>query len=115
MHHYFVSLCWLTGVTRKDWNYLLPWNEGDGHVSPVPVGSPAYIAEISRGRALDWSRATLIHTSAVAEDWETSGRGRKALIVLVISMRGWLVVSNQQMACGAYIILMGMQLRLASP
>jgi len=42
-----------------------------GRISLVPVGSPAYIAEVSRGRTLDWSRATLIHTSSVAEDWET--------------------------------------------
>jgi LysR family transcriptional regulator, glycine cleavage system transcriptional activator len=42
-----------------------------GRISLVPVGSPAYIAEVSRGKTLDWSRATLIHTSSVAEDWET--------------------------------------------
>jgi DNA-binding transcriptional LysR family regulator len=42
-----------------------------GRVSIVPVGSPAYLAEVSRGRVLDWSRATLIHTSSAAEDWET--------------------------------------------
>jgi LysR substrate binding domain len=42
-----------------------------GRVSLVPVGTPAYIQEISRGRTLDWSRATLIHTSSANEDWET--------------------------------------------
>ena len=52
-----------------------PWHKLScdllGRISLVPVGSPSYIAEISRGRTLDWSRATLIHTATVAEDWET--------------------------------------------
>jgi DNA-binding transcriptional LysR family regulator len=44
-----------------------PWPK----LSCVPVGSPRYIADLTRGGALDWSRATLIHTAAASEDWET--------------------------------------------
>jgi DNA-binding transcriptional LysR family regulator len=42
-----------------------------GRIRFVPVGAPGYIAELSRGGTLDWSRATLIHTAAASEDWET--------------------------------------------
>lgn len=44
-----------------------------GRVRFVPVGAPGYIRELSRGGALDWSRATLIQiqTLTSAEDWET--------------------------------------------
>lgn len=42
-----------------------------GRIRFVPVGSPRYIADLSRGGPLDWSRATLIHTAAASEDWET--------------------------------------------
>ncbi len=44
-----------------------------GRVRFVPVGAPGYIRELTRGGALDWSRATLIQIQTVtsAEDWET--------------------------------------------
>jgi DNA-binding transcriptional LysR family regulator len=42
-----------------------------GRIRFVPVGSPRYVADLTRGGALDWSRATLIHTAAASEDWET--------------------------------------------
>jgi LysR family transcriptional regulator, glycine cleavage system transcriptional activator len=42
-----------------------------GRLVFVPVGAPGYVRNLLRGDALDWSRATLIHDSAVAEDWET--------------------------------------------
>ncbi len=37
----------------------------------VPVGAPSYLDNLMRNGVLDWSRATLIHDAAVAEDWET--------------------------------------------
>ena len=42
-----------------------------GRVSFVPVGAPHYVEKLSRNGTLDWSRATVIHTSAASEDWET--------------------------------------------
>ncbi|HET8920142.1 MAG TPA: LysR substrate-binding domain-containing protein [Xanthobacteraceae bacterium] len=42
-----------------------------GRIKFVPVGAPDYVRELTRGGALDWSRATLIHTAAASEDWET--------------------------------------------
>src|ERR1700724_1036461 len=44
-----------------------------GRVGFVPAGAPSYIRELTRGGALDWSRATLIQiqTLTSAEDWET--------------------------------------------
>jgi LysR family glycine cleavage system transcriptional activator len=42
-----------------------------GPIRFVPVGAPQCIDELSHGGALDWSRATLIHTAAASEDWET--------------------------------------------
>jgi DNA-binding transcriptional LysR family regulator len=42
-----------------------------GRIRFVPVGTPTYIHELSQGGTVDWSRATLIHTAAASEDWET--------------------------------------------
>jgi LysR family transcriptional regulator, glycine cleavage system transcriptional activator len=42
-----------------------------GRISLVPVGKPSYVHDLSRGGALDWSRAALIHTSPANDDWET--------------------------------------------
>jgi LysR family glycine cleavage system transcriptional activator len=42
-----------------------------GRIKFVPVGAPDYVRELTRDGALDWSRATLIHTAAASEDWET--------------------------------------------
>jgi LysR family transcriptional regulator, glycine cleavage system transcriptional activator len=42
-----------------------------GRVSFVPVGAPHYIDKFSHNGTLDWSRATVIHTSAASDDWET--------------------------------------------
>ena len=42
-----------------------------GRIRFAPVGAPNYINELSRGGTFDWSRATLIHTAAASEDWET--------------------------------------------
>jgi DNA-binding transcriptional LysR family regulator len=42
-----------------------------GRVRFTPVGAPDYINALSRGGSLNWSRATLIHTAAASEDWET--------------------------------------------
>jgi DNA-binding transcriptional LysR family regulator/ABC-type uncharacterized transport system substrate-binding protein len=40
-----------------------------GRLAFVPVGAPGYLRDISPSGALDWSRATLIHTAAAVEDW----------------------------------------------
>ena len=42
-----------------------------GRIKFVPVGAPDYVRELTHGGTLDWSRATLIHTAAASEDWET--------------------------------------------
>jgi LysR family transcriptional regulator, glycine cleavage system transcriptional activator len=42
-----------------------------GRLVFIPVGAPGYIRNLLREGSLDWSRATLIHDAAVAEDWET--------------------------------------------
>ena len=42
-----------------------------GRLMFVPVGAPGYVQNLLRKGILDWSRATLIHDVAVAEDWET--------------------------------------------
>jgi DNA-binding transcriptional LysR family regulator len=42
-----------------------------GRVSLVPVGAPDYICERMHHGGVDWSSATLIHTSTAAEEWET--------------------------------------------
>jgi LysR family transcriptional regulator, glycine cleavage system transcriptional activator len=42
-----------------------------GRLAFVPVGAPGYLRDVSRGGALDWSRATLIQIPTSAEDWET--------------------------------------------
>jgi LysR family transcriptional regulator, glycine cleavage system transcriptional activator len=42
-----------------------------GRIRFVPVAAPHYIDNLSRDGTLDWSRATLIYTSAASEDWET--------------------------------------------
>jgi LysR family transcriptional regulator, glycine cleavage system transcriptional activator len=41
-----------------------------GRLIFVPVGAPDYVRNLLRS-VFDWSRATLIHDAAVAEDWET--------------------------------------------
>lgn len=40
-----------------------------GRVNFVPVGAPGYVRDLCRSGTLDWSRATLIHTEIVREDW----------------------------------------------
>jgi LysR family transcriptional regulator, glycine cleavage system transcriptional activator len=42
-----------------------------GRIRFVPIGAPSYVRALTHGGALDWSRATLIHTAAASEDWET--------------------------------------------
>jgi LysR family transcriptional regulator, glycine cleavage system transcriptional activator len=42
-----------------------------GRIRFVPIGAPRYVHELSHRGRLDWSRATLIHTAAASEDWET--------------------------------------------
>src|SRR5262249_44281456 len=42
-----------------------------GRLTFVPVGAPAYVSNLLRRGVLDWSRATVVHDVAVAEDWET--------------------------------------------
>jgi DNA-binding transcriptional LysR family regulator len=42
-----------------------------GRIRFAPVGKPNYIRDLMRDGPIDWSRATLIHTSAASEDWET--------------------------------------------
>jgi LysR family transcriptional regulator, glycine cleavage system transcriptional activator len=42
-----------------------------GRLAFVPVGAPGYLRDVSRGGALDWSRATLIQIPTSTEDWET--------------------------------------------
>jgi LysR family transcriptional regulator, glycine cleavage system transcriptional activator len=65
-----------------------------GRIRLVPVGNPTYVQAISRGGALDWSRATLIHTSAASDDWETW----RNVTRIDISPASDLVVSSGQMA-----------------
>jgi LysR family transcriptional regulator, glycine cleavage system transcriptional activator len=42
-----------------------------GRIKFVPIGAPRYVRDLARSGTLDWSRATLIHTAAASEDWET--------------------------------------------
>jgi DNA-binding transcriptional LysR family regulator len=65
-----------------------------GRVSFVPVGAPHYIDKLSRGGTLDWSRATVIHTSAASDDWETWCNQSQ---IDISSSRG-LIVSSAQVA-----------------
>jgi LysR family transcriptional regulator, glycine cleavage system transcriptional activator len=52
-----------------------PWSKLScdllGRIRFVPIGAPSYVRALTHGGALDWSRATLIHTAAASEDWET--------------------------------------------
>lgn len=54
---------------RKPWPNLSC--ELLGQISLVPVGTPHYVHDLSRGGSLDWSRATRIQvTPTVHEDWD---------------------------------------------
>jgi LysR family glycine cleavage system transcriptional activator len=65
-----------------------------GRASFVPVAAPHYIDKLSRNGTLDWSRATVIHTSAASEDWETWCNHSRTDISVARS----LVVSSAQVA-----------------
>jgi LysR family transcriptional regulator, glycine cleavage system transcriptional activator len=48
-----------------------------GRITLVPVGAPDYVRGLLRDGAVDWSRATLIHTSNAGEDWEAWSNGSR--------------------------------------
>ena len=68
-----------------------------GRISYAPVGAPAYVRDLCRGGRLDWSRATLVHTTAAIEDWQMWCNQSR---IDVWSTRK-LVVSNGQLALEA--------------
>jgi LysR family transcriptional regulator, glycine cleavage system transcriptional activator len=70
-----------------------------GRLAFVPVGAPGYLRDVSRGGALDWSRATLIQIPTSAEDWETWCNHSR----VDVSAARKIIVSTVQMALEAAV------------
>jgi LysR family glycine cleavage system transcriptional activator len=75
-----------------------------GRLVFVPVGAPDYVRNLLRGGNLDWSRATLVHDTAVAEDWETWSNDTR----IDISSARKLVVSTGRFALQAAVDGLGL-------